>query len=223
MTITYHNDLIQGSEAWHAARCGLLTASEMHLIITPTFKTASNDNERKHLYELLAQRVTGYVEPQYVSSDMLRGHESEIYARALYHEKYAPVVEAGFITNDEWGFPIGYSPDGLVREVGQIEIKSPRQKTHIQTIVENEMPKEHIIQVQTGLMVTGRSWCDYVSYCGGLPMFVKRVMADFDIQKAILDAAKAFELKLALNLGAYQSLSKNLHPTERVIEKEITV
>ena len=35
MTITYHPELIQGSDEWHAARCGLLTASEMKLIVTP--------------------------------------------------------------------------------------------------------------------------------------------------------------------------------------------
>ena len=112
--ITYHPDLIQGSEEWHAARCGLLTASEMKLIITPPsatsgkgLKAAGNDKERAHLYELLAQRITKYVEPSYVSDDMLRGKEDEIYARALYAEHYAPVTDMGFITNDKWGFTLG--------------------------------------------------------------------------------------------------------------------
>ena len=44
--ITYRPDLFQGSAEWHAARCGLLTASEMRLIITPTLKAASNDKDR---------------------------------------------------------------------------------------------------------------------------------------------------------------------------------
>jgi len=70
--ITYYPELIQGSEEWHALRCGLLTASEMKLIITPTLKVASNEKERAHLYELLAQRITKYVVPTYVSDDMLR-------------------------------------------------------------------------------------------------------------------------------------------------------
>ena len=61
MTVKIHDDLVQGSEEWHAIRCGLLTASEMKLIITPTLKIASNDKERAHLYELLAQRITKYV------------------------------------------------------------------------------------------------------------------------------------------------------------------
>ena len=43
--ITEHNDFIQGDEAWLQARCGLLTASEMKLILTPTLKTADNHME----------------------------------------------------------------------------------------------------------------------------------------------------------------------------------
>ena len=36
MTITYHEDLVQGSRRMvRDVRCGLLTASEMKLIVTP--------------------------------------------------------------------------------------------------------------------------------------------------------------------------------------------
>ncbi|MBX9594317.1 MAG: hypothetical protein K2X46_08145, partial [Roseomonas sp.] len=103
--ITYHDDLIQGSDEWLAARCGLLTASEMKLIVTEkTLKPAANDKERAHLFELLAQRITRHVEPHYVGDDQLRGREDEVEARILYAERYAPVQEVGFITNDRWGF-----------------------------------------------------------------------------------------------------------------------
>ena len=36
--IRYFPDLIQGSDEWMAARCGLLTASEMKHILTPTLR-----------------------------------------------------------------------------------------------------------------------------------------------------------------------------------------
>ena len=98
------------------------------------------------MYELLAQRITGYVEPSYVSDDMLRGKDEEIDARAAYAEKYAPVREVGFVTNDRWGFAIGYSPDGLVGEDGQIEAKSRRQKFQIQTIIDGVMDSDFVIQ-----------------------------------------------------------------------------
>mgnify|MGYP000683368648 CR=1 FL=1 len=116
MTIVYHDELIQGSDEWLAARCGLLTASEVKLILTPTLKVANNDKVRAHIWELAAQRISGFVEPQYVSDAMLRGHDDEIEARNLYSQNYAEVEETGFVTNDQWGFVLGASPDGLVGE-----------------------------------------------------------------------------------------------------------
>lgn len=195
--VRVHANLIQGSDEWLAERCGLLTASEMKLIITPTLKVADNEKTRTHLWELLFQRETGFVEPQYVSDAMLRGQEDEIYARAAYEEHYAPVTEVGFITNDRWGFTIGYSPDGLVGDDGLIEVKSRAGKYQVQTIAENDVPADYMIQLQTGLLVSERKWIDFISYCGGLPMFVKRVEPDPEIQEAIVAAATAFEAKLA--------------------------
>lgn len=221
--ITYHNDLTQGSEEWHQARLGLITASEMHLVLTPTLKPANNEKTRLHLYELLAQRVTGYVEPQYISDAMLRGHEDEILARALYNEKYAPVTEVGFVTNDEWGFKIGYSPDGLVGDDGLIECKSKVAKHHTKTIIEGVVPEEHMLQIQTGLLVTGRKWCDFLSYCGGMPMFRVRAYADDKVQDAIIEAAQSFEKQIAEKLNAYRLAVKDLPMTERRVEEEMVI
>lgn len=219
-----YRDLLQGSDEWLQARCGLLTASEMKLIITPTLNVASNEKERAHLYELLAQRITGYVEPHYVGDDMLRGHEEEGYAREEYSKHYAPVDEVGFITNDRWGFAIGYSPDGLVGNSGLIEIKSRRQKYQIETIVSGEVPSEYMAQIQAGLMVSERAWCDFISYCGGLPMVTIRVYPDPKMMSAIEQAATAFEARLSEKLSAYYAMtssSARLIPTERRIQQEM--
>lgn len=224
--IQRRQDLIQGSDEWLAARCGLLTASEMKLIITPTLKVADNDKTRAHVWELLAQRITGHVEPQYVSDDMLRGQEDEIEARLVYAKHYAEVEEVGFITNDEWGFTLGYSPDGLVGDDGLIEIKSRRQKYQIETIASQKMPDDYTIQVQTGLLVSGRKWCDFVSYSGGLPMVTIRVFPDPTIQAAIVEAATVFEIKLAAKRAEYEAViasKARLIPTERRIEQEMVI
>lgn len=221
MTITCHKDLVQGSEEWLAARCGLLTASEMHLIVTPTLKLASNEKERSHLYELLAQRITGYVEPRYISDDMLRGMDEEITAIDLYSKEYAKVSRVGFITNDKWGFTIGYSPDALVGNDGLVECKSRRQKYQIQTIVDGEVPSEYIIQIQTGLLVSEREWLDFVSYSGGLPMFVLRCYPIPEYQEVIIKAATAFEERIAERIETYTQCIKDMIPTERKIIQEI--
>lgn len=228
--IKYHPDLIQGSDEWRAARCGLLTASEMKLILTPTLKVASNDKERAHTYELLAQRLTSYVEPQYISDDMLRGQTDEADARLLYAQHYAPVQDMGFITNDKFGFTLGCSPDGLVGDDGMIEVKSRRQRYQIETITENAqegtIPADYTIQVQTALLVTERQWCDFVSFSGGLPMVTIRVLPIPAVQEAILIAASEFEARLEAKLGKYLAILESkarLIPTERRVEKDMFI
>lgn len=225
MTITYHPNLIQGSEEWHQMRCGLLTASEMKFIVTPTLKAASNEKERMHLFELLAQRISGYVEPSYIGDDMLRGWDDEVEARTLYAKNYAPVQDVGFVTNDRWGFTLGYSPDGLVGDDGLIECKSRRQKFQVQTIATGEIPPEHMIQLQTGLLVTERKWLDFISYSGGLPMVTMRVEPLAEYQDAIIATATAFEARMAERMADYREAmaSARLIPTERRVEKEMFV
>lgn len=225
MGIVYHGELLQGSEEWLQARCGLMTASEMKLVLTPTGKIANNEKTRQHAYELAFQRITGFVEPQYVSDAMLRGQEDEIYARSAYSDHYAPATETGFITNDQWGFTIGYSPDGLVGDDGLIECKSRAGKYQVQTIATNEVPEEYVLQLQTGLLVTGRKWIDFISYSGGLPMFVKRVEPDLELQAKIIAAATAFEEKIAEIVAEYHATvaSLNLIPTERRAIEEIII
>jgi len=223
--ISYHHDIEQGSEEWHALRCGILTASEMKLIVTPTLKPASNDKERAHLFELLGQRITGYTEPRYISDDMLRGHEDEIEARIRYAENFAPVTECGFVTNDDLGFVIGYSPDGLVDDDGLIECKSRRQKFQVETILADRVPEEYMLQIQTGLLVTGREWLDFVSYCAGLPMFIKRVFPDARYQEAIIAAAIGFEYRLQIaqeKYAAWLDRQPVVITTVRTIQEEIT-
>ena len=223
--IKYFFDIEQGTEEWLALRCGIQTASEMKLIVTTTLKQASNDKERAHLYELLGQRITGYVEPRYIGDDMLRGQWDEVEARIKYREHFAPVTECGFVTNDDHGFVIGYSPDGIVGNDGLIECKSRRQKFQVETISTDQVPAEYMLQLQTGLLVTGRQWIDFVSYCGGMPMYVKRVFPDAEIQDAIIDVARAFESRIAIKLDEYrESLARQtvIIETERTTGEEIT-
>jgi len=225
MTIKYHTELEQGSDEWFQVRLGLLTASEMHNIINlktlEAVRPRNKNKECSHLYELLAQRVTKYVEPQYIGDDMLRGMESEIEARDLYSKHYAPVEEVGFITNDKWGFTIGYSPDGLVGDDGLIEVKGRRQKFQIEMIADNETPEDYLLQCQTGLLVSERKWIDFIGYHGGTPMFVNRVYPDDKIQNAIIEVAGEFEIRLTDKLNAYNERIKSLIPTERKTEQEI--
>lgn len=217
MTLTTYEDLEQGTPEWLAARCGIVTASVMGQLITPgTVKVAKNDYSRGLTATLVAERITGHVEPMQVSQAMMRGTLDEPYARDAYSEHHAPAVEIGFMVKDFGKYKLGYSPDGLVGDEGLIEIKSRAQKKHLQTILADEVPLENMAQIQTGLLVSGRAWLDYVSFCSGMPLWTKRVEPSKKWFDAITDAALTFETNAAEMLAAYATATKNLPPTERL-------
>lgn len=209
-------DLEQGSDEWHAARRGIVTASVVGRLITArTIKPANNDDSRALTATLVAERITGYTEPTFTTADMYRGIEDEPRARDLYSETYAPATEAGFMVRDDWGYRIGYSPDGLVGDDGLIEVKSRRQKKHLQTILADAVPPENMAQLQCGLLVSGRAWIDYLSYCGGMPMWRKRVEPDPKWFEAIVEAVAQFEDNAAAMIAHYTQATEGLPATER--------
>lgn len=216
MTITYHRDILQGTDEWLALRRGVITASEMSLLITPTGKAADNDKSRAHVWELLAQRISGRTEPQYISDDMLRGEDEEPAARDLYSEHYAQVDQCGFITRNVAGVVVGYSPDGLVGDDGLIEIKSRRQRFQIETIASGTVPPEYFWQMQAGLFVAGRAWCDFISYSNGLPMLTIRVEPDEAAQERIMQVVTTTEERIGALRTAYDQAGqlRRLIPTE---------
>lgn len=222
------HDVLQGSDEWLMLRCGMLTASNFRHLLSPTLKTSRNDKQRAHLYELLAERLTRHVEPGYIGDAILRGYDDEDAARALYERHYSPVRQVGLITNSRHGPLLGYSPDGLVGADGQIEIKSRNQRLQVQTVLESlahgVVPAEHYLQVQAGLLISERSWCDYLSYSDGMPMCCLRVYPDAAVQAAIISAARDFEAQLTAHLAAYNAALATLRPvpTQRS-QREITI
>lgn len=216
MSLHLFGDLIQGTDEWLEARRGIVTASTVGQLITPkTIRPAANAESRALTSRLVAERITGWCESVYVSHDMLRGSLDEPVARDLYAQHYAPVAEIGFAVRDDWGFKIGYSPDGLVGDDGLIEIKSRRPKEHLATILADEVPDENMAQIQCGLLVSGRQWCDYVSYCGGMPMWTKRVELDPRWHDAIVAAVEAFEAAAIEMAATYHERTAGLPATER--------
>ncbi|WP_258066719.1 lambda exonuclease family protein [Arthrobacter sp. GMC3] len=209
-------DLEQGSPEWLDARAGIVTASVVHLLLTAALKVADNKTSQGLTATLAAERITGHVEPMATSRDMERGTLDEPYARDEYSKRHAPAVELGFMVRDFGAYKIGYSPDGLVGDNGLIEIKSRKQRIQLGTFIDDDVPAENLAQIQTGLLVSGREWLDYVSYSGGMPLYVKRVYpsnAWFDV---IHQAAAALEVNAADMLDKYLAATEGNPPTERI-------
>jgi hypothetical protein len=270
-TLHVYEELEQRSDAWFAARCGIVTASAVGALLTLTkpgaieypcpsceapenepcrsvakrkdglpqpIKTIHSERttaaaesdapprigvadgaEVESLALLLAsERIPRNVEDTYTNRDMMRGIDSEPFARETYTEHTGqPVREVGFMVRDFGnGVRIGYSPDGLVSHDGLIEIKSPRQKGHLATVLSGEVPAAHMAQLQCGLLVSGREWIDFLSFHGGKHMWIQRVLPDPAWHAAIVRAATALEERVQAIEATYAEAVEGLPLTERL-------
>lgn len=142
-----------------------------------------SDTACRYAADLAIELVSGKPFGQPVKTWLLnRGHEMEALARMHYEARTkAFVTEAGIcVTNDNH---FGYSTDGLVDEDGLIEIKAPIDGAKILHILRSGDLTEYMRQMQGGMWITGRKWCDFIMYVPdlaavGKDLYVKRVLRD---------------------------------------------
>lgn len=193
----------QGSDEWREARRGIATASKFKDILAK----GQGKTRRTYLYQLAAERITGLPTASFSNEHTQRGSYEEAEIRQLYADSSGyEIKEVGFIRLGH----VGYSPDGMVNDDGLIEIKSKLAHLQIACIVENKVPAEHIAQIQGGLYITGRQWCDFISYCPGLPNFYKRVYRDDDYIAELQDALTQFENDLDATVDLILSFNSSV-------------
>lgn len=153
----------QRSEEWRQLRIGTMTASACEEILSPT-------RRKSFVNKLIAEITTGESAPFEANQFMQWGIDNEDEARRFYEQHKALKVEQiGFVYKDEDKY-VGCSPDGLVGEVGLIEIKCPMSKTHIGYLRDSEgKQNQYFYQMQFQMYVTDRRWCDFMSYDPRLP------------------------------------------------------
>jgi putative phage-type endonuclease len=178
----------QRTGEWFAARLGKVTASRIADVCART-KTGWGAGRKNYMAELVAERLTGTRIEGFTNAAMQWGTDMEPEARIAYEfYRDATVVECGFIPHPSIA-ETGASPDGLVGDVGLVEIKCPITATHLETLLGSTMPEKYFLQIQWQLACTGRQWCDFVSFDPRLPesmrLFVDRVKRDDTAIKAI--------------------------------------
>jgi hypothetical protein len=170
-------DCEQRSPEWYAARRGIPTASEFGCIITPKrgeYAAAADT----YINQLIDETVRPDADRSWGSNRHTeRGCDLEPEARDLYaFERDLVPLQVGFILNDAG--TLGCSPDSLIDPDGGLEVKCPDGPTHVKWLRAGGVPDEHKAQVHGCLIVTGRAWWDFLSYCPGYPRLLVRVTPD---------------------------------------------
>ncbi len=192
-------DCIQGSEEWLLARLGKVTASRFKDVLSK----GEGKTRKTYMKQLRAEILTGKpLRNSFSNKAMEWGSETEVAAKQAYaNETGCEVVQVGFVVMSEW---VGGSPDGLVGDQGVIEIKCPNTVTHLDYIDKDTVPTGYYAQMQGILWITGRQWCDFVSYDPEVkcrPFFCKRSKRDETYIKALALVVKKFVKELEEMIG----------------------
>lgn len=204
----------QGSAEWHAARLGVITASRAAEACERLKSGAFTSKAIGYAAQVAMERVTmQQCDDTFVNFAMRRGTELEPDARLAYEEHTGQLVqESGFVVTDDRLF--GYSTDGLVGDDGLIEIKCPLSPLKVVTMWKDHDLSDYKHQIQMGLWLTSRKWCDFVMYDPrlsgvGKALFIQHVERD-----------EAFIEKLEEDLMAFAGLVREyesaLHETAAV-------
>lgn len=197
-------DCEQGTEAWHAVRAGIPTASKFHTVMASGRGGGDSLTRAKYMRELVAERITGITTDGFNNAHMERGKAQEAEARDLYaflHDE--PLTQVGFIRNGDKGC----SPDSLAGKSGMVEVKTELPELMVGTLLADKTPTKHIAQCQGNLWVAEREWIDLIIYSPKLPLFVKRIYRDEVYIATMAKAIAAFNSELADMEAAIRRMS----------------
>lgn len=188
----------QRTDAWRAARLGLLTGSCAADMLAK-IKTGEAAARRDLRMRLVCERLTHVSqEDGYVSKDMQRGIDRERDACAAYEAATGVLVRpVGFLAHPT--LSAGCSPDGEIDHyTGILEVKCPKSATHLKYLRARQVPPEYAPQILHNLWITGAAWCDFFSFDDRFPaqlqqMCVRVSRADADL--------KAYELLVRMFLA----------------------
>jgi hypothetical protein len=156
------------TEEWHLARLGKITASRSYcLMVNGKGPHGLGDGAVTYAKEVVAGMM-GIAPEKFSTADMEEGNLREPESIDVYeNETFNLTTPAGFILIP--GTIIGATPDALVNHNGQLQAKNPRPKAHMELLLSRSVPRPYWHQCQHELMVTGREWCDFISYCPSFP------------------------------------------------------
>jgi hypothetical protein len=179
--VTLDADLVQRSPEWFAARAGRLGASKVAEAIGRLKRSGERTKAASDLmFEIAAERITGEPAKRVNALHWGADHEDEG-RRAYAFMTNAEVKQVGFITHPTIA-DSGCSPDALVGDDGGLELKCPTSSVHLQTLLADAIPEDHVPQIVWNLACTGRAFWDFASFDPrfppGLQLFVKRAERD---------------------------------------------
>ena len=200
-------------EDFHTNRSGNFTASELHKLITPTFKIAQNDTAKNYVFEKAFEKATGQTARQeFRSQNTDWGNQYELQAIEDYKKTTGLEV---LHTGDNQKFlkhpylPVGANPDGMLESGHTLECKCPANGgEQLKNLLCGQdinkfksMRFNYFIQTQVQIWLAGKDWGDFYTYRPNVPEYMTRYYLriwrdDFtikQIEEAVIKASSEIE------------------------------
>lgn len=195
----------QGTPEWHQARAGVITCSKFRDATEKTAKGLRTAKSTLYSAQVAVEIVSGEPgEEVFNSWQMKRGTELEPAARLEYESLTGNfAAESGVVLTDDRKF--GYSTDGFVGADGLIEIKCLASAEKIIDMWRTGDMSEYMHQMQGGMWITGRKYCDFVMYCPQLEKIGKQI----------------FYRRVERNEAFIEKLEKDLVEFEKCVQADV--
>lgn len=184
-----HN-ITQRSDEWLHMKKGRMGGTSLKFIMgTPKARSDA-------FYELIAERLTVGVQSDY-ENPMDRGVRLEDEAIASFEFETGLIVEKTGLVESDDNPNISYSPDGLIGDSEDVEVKCMGGKNHVKMWLTNEVPEDYKWQVVQAFIVNPKLEKRYfVGYNPDISIHplhvieVNRKDIEGDIEKARLEQVK---------------------------------
>ena len=197
----------QRTEAWHAARCGKLTASRTGEAFSQTKAGAWASSREDLISELVEERLTGQSREYFETRWMRKGTEMEPEILAAVEARLGVFIDSVGLVEHSYIRQFAGSPDGLIDAVwtsetevvasAAVEAKWRKPEIHL-ALLESfnpdgtaQVPDIHIHQVLSHFVITGCSTVWYASFNESFAdrlILIKCQRQDFQHQIVMLES-----------------------------------
>lgn len=197
---------------WKEKRLGMITGSNFGKLVKTAgkegLKLSTSKTAKDLMYKIAWERLlkqgnisNGLGRLNVSSQSMNHGNDYEGEAIMKYQELTGNKIDyvQNFVELDEF---IGGTPDAYVGKDGLIEVKCPwNGGNHLQSMLDEVVYNpEYIYQMQGYMWITGRKWCDFVTYdpdlVESLQLNIIRVDRNEAIIKGISDVMEEVKQKI---------------------------
>lgn len=159
--------MLQRTDNWYKEREGRFTASQISRLLGKETLARTKQSIDTYAFEKAIETIYGREEDTYVSEDMQRGINQEPLAFELFKNlkgyEFLDVKEVGFY---KFGKHAGASPDGLVSDNSNLEIKCPKRNKFFKIVANGikEVDASYIAQMQMQMLCTETEKSYFLNY-----------------------------------------------------------